>query len=229
MSAETRAALRTLTLLQHGDSQFPAGGFAYSHGMEGLLADDRITAEQIPALIASLLGTRWAHYDRVALQRAWRAAAQPTELQALDAEVEATLLALAERAGSRRAGAALLTTHLRLATPGASLLRTHIAAGRLQGHRVIVEGVLWRGLGFTADEATLLSGYAFVNALATAALRLGHLGALAQQQLLGRLMPRIVELATAPLPPATPPRSFNPLAEIAMMRLAERDRALFAT
>lgn len=229
MNSATPASLCLLTLLQHGDSQFPAGSFAYSGGLEGLLADGCIAPEQLPDRIASLLHTRWARYDRVAMQRAWLAADAPAALDALDAEVEATLLAPVERLGSRRAGAALLTTHLCLGTPGAAALRGRITAARLHGHRAIVEGVLWRGLGLGAREATLLSGYAFVNALGTAALRLGQLGALAQQRMLAALAPLVAELAEAPLPPAALPRGFNPLAEIAMMRQAARDRVLFAT
>jgi len=180
-------------------------------------------------LIADLLQWRWAPFDSVFLRRAWHADGALAVLAALDRELEAALLAPAERAGSVRAGAALLTTHLRLGTRGAEALRAGIDGGSLRGHRVVLEGALWRALGLDECQATLLSAYAFVSMLGTAAVRLGVQGALAQQRLLAQLLPDIATLATAALAPEAAPSAFNPLAEIAIMRQPGRDRSLFAT
>ena len=40
-----------LALLQYGDSAYPAGGFAFSWGIEGLAADDP-TAARLRAIVA---------------------------------------------------------------------------------------------------------------------------------------------------------------------------------
>ena len=222
-------AEQLLTLLQHGDSQFPTGAFAYSGGVEGLLADGRATAASLPVLFADLLRWRWAAFDRVFLQRAWQADGALDVLAEIECELDAALLAPAERAGSLRAGAALLTIHLRLSTAHATELRAAIDAGTLRGHRLVLEGALWRALGLDECQATMLSAYAFVSMLGTAVVRLGVQGALTQQQLLARLLPDIAALAGAPLAPQTVPSAFNPLAEIAIMRQPARDRSLFAT
>ena len=125
--------------------------------------------------------------------------------------------------------AALITTHLRLGTPGAAPLRAHIDSGALRGHRLVVEGMLWRQIGLDELHATLLSGYGFVLGLCAAAVRLGKLGALTQQAVMAELMTDIAALAAAPWPIAAVPRAFNLMAEIATMRHAVRDRSLFAT
>lgn len=234
--------LRLLTLLQHGDSAFPSGAFGFSWGLEGMLADGLLRAEELPDAIAAMLENRWAGFDRVAVRRAWRAAAAAADgapaprspevveaLAALDAEVEAMLLAPAEREGSVRAGAALLATHRRLGTAGAAVLQAAIAGGALRGHRPVVEGALWHGLGLDEGGAALLSGYGFAMALCTAAVRLGRLGALGQQAIVTWLVPEIARAAAAPLPEPPELVAFNPLAEIAMMRQGLRHGALFAT
>lgn len=229
MIGSTPEARRLLALLQHGDSQFPAGGFAFSAGLEGLLTDGRLSPAALPDAIAGMLRSRWAPFDRVAVRLAWQSAGCMARLAAIDGLLEAAMLAPAERAGSRRAGAALLTTHLRLDTTGAAALRAAVDAGTLLGHRALVEGALWRNLGFGELEASVLSGYAFVNTLCVAGVRLGRMGALGQQRTLATLAPEIAALAALPLPDPALPRAFNPLAEIAIMRHSGRDRTLFAT
>jgi urease accessory protein len=218
-----------LTLLQHGDSQFPSGAFAYSSGLEGLFADGHADIARFDDLLATLVDCRWASFDRVALTRAWRAAHDLNSLAALDIEIEASLFAPAERGGSVRAGKALLTTHLRLATPGAAALRQALDCGRLRGHRVLMEGVLWQGLGLSAAQARALSGYAFTNGLCTAAVRLGRLGALTQQGILTRLVPRLARWAAHEVAADQALGAFSPLTEIAMMRRGARVQGLFAT
>lgn len=215
-------------LLQHGDSQFPSGAFAFSAGLEGLFDDRVVAAQGLQSIITSMLRSRWAPFDRVAVRRSWRVANERAALRSIDSELEAMLLAPVDREGSRRAGAALLTTHLRLNTPGAVRLREDVNDGLVHGHRCMLEGSLWRGLGLDETQAALLSGFGFVNALGTAAVRMGHLGALAQQRLVASLLPEIASFAEQSLGPEPKLSAFNPLAEIAMMRHPGRHQNLFA-
>lgn len=229
MAELTTTPQRLLALLQHGDSQFPSGAFAFSGGLEGLLADGMTTAAALPKVIAGTVRNRWATFDAVVVRLAWRADGSPATLAALDAQLEAALLAPAERLGSARAGAALLTTHLRLGTPGAAALRAQVDAGSMRGHRTVLEGALWRSLGLAEVESAILSGYAFLSSLCTACVRLGRMSALAQQELIAQLTAEIATLAAVALPTPPLPRAFNPLAEVAMMRHRVRDGCLFAT
>ncbi len=229
MYSRPLTSIQLLALLQHGDGQFPTGAFAYSSGLEGLLDDAIASRASLPDIIAAMLRCRWAPFDRVAVRMSWLANGDADALTALDNELEATLLAPAERVGSKRAGAALLTTHVHLDTPGAAALRQLVSAGTLHGHRALVEGSMWRGIGLDEACAALLSGYGFVSVLCTACVRLGHLGALTQQRIVTALLPEIAQLAATPLPSTPALSAFNPLAEIAIMRHAARDHTLFAT
>ena len=228
MTAANITAAQALTLLQHGDSQFPSGAFAFSSGLEGMLDDAVTTVAALPTVITNMLRCRWVPFDRVAVRLSWQARDNMGALEALDNELEATLLAPAERNASIRAGAALLMTHLHLGTPGAAALRKNIDDGVLRGHRGLIEGSMWGAIGLDETHAALLSGFAYVNSLCTACVRMGRLGALGQQSTVTALLPEIAAHANAPL--GTPPhlRAFNPLAEIAMMRHPTRSQTLFA-
>lgn len=228
MTAASITAAQALTMLQHGDSQFPSGAFAFSSGLEGMLDDAVTTAAALPTMIANMLRCRWVPFDRVAVRLSWQARDDMRALAALDNELEATLLAPAERSASARAGAALLMTHLHLGTPHAATLRENIDDGVLRGHRSLIEGAMWSAVGLDETHAALLSGFAYVNSLCTACVRLGRLGALGQQTIVTTLLPEIAAHAHAPL--GAPPRlrAFNPLAEIAMMRHPTRSHTLFA-
>ena len=172
---------------------------------------------------------RWRSFERVIVLRAFDDHDNQAALAALDAEVEARLVAPAERNGSKRTGAALLTTHQRLGTTGAERLRQAIGERSFYGHRNVIEGVLWHGLGLNREQVQLLSGYSFINGLATACVRLGRLGALNQQQVVAQLLPVIESIATLHEPVLPCLSAFNPLADVAMMRHPGRSQTLFAS
>src|SRR5690554_2752769 len=138
-------ALTLATALQVGDSQFPAGGFAFSWGLEALWREGRIGRDGFPAFLAAQLHGRWARFDRPVV-----AAAHAGGLEAriaLDRQVEAMSWSAPLRDGSRRAGGALLATHVRLATAGAVAYRDAVNDGRAPGHLPVVQGLIGAGLG----------------------------------------------------------------------------------
>ena len=54
-----------LALLQYGDSAYPAGGFAFSWGIEGLAADGLLRcAADLDGVVNDHLAFRWALMDR---------------------------------------------------------------------------------------------------------------------------------------------------------------------
>jgi urease accessory protein len=217
---------RFLAALQHGDSAFPGGGFAFSWGIEGLVADELVrTVDDLEWVVEDLLLGRWAPFDRVALRGAFAAGSDLDRVTALDREVEAGTLVAGLREGSRRAGRALLGVHVRLATPGGAAYRTMIESGA-PGHLAVVQGLVWRGLGLSVVSAETLAAWGLVWALVSAAVRLDVIGHVAAQALLTRLRPRIAALLAAP-PPVAPLHAFTPLADIAVARHARRDVRLF--
>ena len=66
----TREAL--LAALHFGDSAFPSGSFAFSWGLEGLVADGLIVDEaDVALLVEDILLNRWRSFDRIVLRRVY--------------------------------------------------------------------------------------------------------------------------------------------------------------
>jgi urease accessory protein len=101
----------------------------------------------------------------------------------------------------------------------------------LLGHLPTVQGALWPALGLDERAAASVSGYLFVSGLTSAAVRLGAIGAIEAQRVLGGALPLIAELLEQPVPEpagAVELTGFTPLIEIAAMRQAQAELRLFA-
>jgi urease accessory protein len=228
-TASLGQSLALLVAFQHVDAIFPSGSFAFSNGLEASVS---LAAElgsfDIDAFVAAQILHRWASADRVALVRAHRLNGDLDAVAALDCEVEASLVSEAFRLASRRNGAAFLTAHGRLGTVGAQAYRTHIRNGRAQGHLPVMQGLVWRALGVTERVAALMSGYAAVSGLTSAAVRLGLVGAIAAQAVIARALPLIEQSAAVEIDDDMPLESFLPLAEIAVARHGTAGVRLFS-
>lgn len=209
--------------LQMGDSAYPTGGFAYSWGLETLIADGLVTRRTLPVWARAELEGRWHGVDRIALAGAWRA--QDTAgLEAWDGIIDLHLWSELQREQSQQAGAATLAAATRLDLPGAAAMRDSVAANRMAGHFAVLTGALYRAAGLRLETALLLSAQGFLRVLLSAAVRLGKAGALEVQAIMTRLAPDLLRLAEPP-PPGALPCGFGPLSDIAQMR--PRDGRLF--
>jgi urease accessory protein len=190
-----------LAALQVADSAFPTGGFAFSWGLETALADGRVDRRSFPLWLETELVQRWRPFDRIAVARAWSG-----DL-AIDDEIDLLLWAEPLRLRSREAGAALLASAARLGVP----------APRDELHLPVAQGALFRAMGLTRELALAASAHAAAQALVSAAVRLGAIGALEGQRALAALRPALAE-AVAPPEPHEHPAAFAPVSEIAMLR-----------
>jgi urease accessory protein len=218
-----------LTILQHADSAFPSGSFAFSNGIEGLAAMNApLDRSGLHNVVAMFLRHRWATSDRVAVALAHRARNDAEAIAVIDRAVEAATLAEPLRSGSKRNGNALLAAHVRLGTPGAAELDSQIEVGRAHGHLPVVQGFVWRARGMSEADAILVSGYSTASGLIAAAVRLGHIGAVEAQAVLAALLPKIVDLA-APVASDAKFESFMPWVDAAASRQARAHLRLFAS
>lgn len=218
-----------LLALQHADSQFPSGGFAFSQGLEAASQlVSRLGAFSFAGFLEGQIRHRWAEADRVALMRAHRCGGDFDALARLDAEVEASTSAEGLRTGSRRNGMALLTTHTRIGTAGADIYRAMIRDGTAFGHLPVVQGMLWQSLGLDEKTAIAISGYQAAASLATAAIRLGLIGAIEAQRHVADMLPVIEAVGAMPVGEDEPLRSFAPLAEIAVALHGATGQRLFS-
>lgn len=222
--------LTMLLAMQQGDAAFPSGAFAFSNGIEGLAAlpipFDRVAMRRHAD---AAIRHRWAGTDRVALVQAYRAASDLDRLAAIDQAIEAATLAAPLRIGSQRAGRAFLASHARLGTRYADVLKAAIADDRMIGHLATVQGCLWRAIGLSECEAVAVSGYLTVSGLASAAVRLGRIGAIEAQAVVQDMLPIIETYGAAAVENDDLDfTSFVPFLEIAAMRSASADLRLFA-
>jgi urease accessory protein len=221
-----------LAALHLGDSAFPSGAFAFSWGLEGLAADGLVAAEaDLAAVVEEVLVNRWRSFDRVVLRRVYAMGGvgrSIDDLVALDLEVETATWAAPLRAGSRRAGRALLNVHEKLGSAEARSYRLRIAADQRLGHLAVAQGIAWRGAGLPLEAAEAVGAWTAISSITSAAIRLGLVGHLSAQAVL-----RHARAVAAGILAETPDRdaplsAFTPLLDIAQMRHQERDVRLFA-
>lgn len=211
-------ALALLTVAQLADSGFPSGGFAFSQGLETLLAEGQVAGEAgLAALLEHQLQDRWLVFDRYFISAAHAEAESFAVLFDLDHEVEAMTPAAGLRQGSKRNGMALLTSHDKIGTAAASDYRARVMAGEALGHLPVVQGLVLKARGLDLTAALAAAAHGFLSGQVTAAVRLGAIGALAGQRIITGLHPALADALAKPLPPEAP-WSFTPLAEIAAMR-----------
>lgn len=218
-----------LTALQHADSFFPAGGIAFSWGLETLRADGLLAGPQeVVQFVETQLVQRWAVCDRPVLVAAYRAAGDLAQLCAIDQEVEAMTLAVEMREGSRRGGGSLLTVHERLGTAGAAAFRGAVRSRQAFGHLPVVQGLVWRGVGLTQAACEAVAAHTLCVALAGAALRMGVMGHLHAQEVLTRSRTLAAQILAAPPLPMDSVYTCAFATEIAVMRHEVQSSRLFA-
>lgn len=222
-------AAAALALLQYGDSAYPAGGFAFSWGVEGLAADGFLDGrEGLDGLVRDHLCFRWASMDRVLLCRAFLAP-DLEAVAAVDRYAEAATPSAQMRDGSHRAGKALLGIAVRLGGPLSTGYRALVSADARIGHLPIIQAIAYRDAGLDIASAQLLSGWTLVSGLVSAAVRLGTIGHVEAQQSLAAARPVLEALLAEAPDDDSQPSSFTPLIDIAVTRGPSRHVRMFAT
>jgi len=222
-------ATTALSLLQYGDSAYPAGGFAFSWGIEGLAADGLLDGvQQLDAAIHTHLTHRWQTADRVLLRRAY-VATSLEHVATIDRIAEATTLSAEMREGSHRAGRALLGVAVKLGGPLSTTYRQMLAADPRLGHLPIIQALVYRDAALSLEAAELVSGWGLVNGLVSAATRLGLIGHIEAQRALTAARVVLAGLLDDPPDADELPSSFTPLIDIAVARGPSRHIRMFAT
>lgn len=222
-------AAATLAVMQYGDSAYPAGGFAFSWGVEGLAADGWIKrASDLETVVREHLLHRWNSMDRPLLARGYRAATL-LELQDVDLYAEAATLSAEMRQGSRRAGRALIGVGARRGGALAIGYRTSLDADERLGHLSVAQAIAYRDAGLDLASAEIVSGWTLIYGLVSAAARLALIGHVEAQDCLDVGRRELAELLNEPCPEDSIPSSFTPLIDIAVSRGRARTARLFAT
>jgi urease accessory protein len=220
--------LSTLQAIWQADGTFPSGAFAFSYGVEGVVAlRSKLDGTALAELATAIIRRRWSTFDRVALVRAFRAAGDLGAIADIDRDVEASTFGSTMRDGSRRNGGSFLASHARLGEATALRLRDAISSGVCLGHIAVMQGAVWQAMGLDEKLAQLASAYGVASGVTAAAVRLGAIGALEGQKVLRGCLPLIDTLVAHPVPDDAELSSFMPFLEIAAARHARADLRLF--
>jgi urease accessory protein len=220
--------LPILQAIWQADGAFPSGSFAFSYGVEGVVAlRSKLDGAALAELTVTIIRQRWITCDRVALVRAFRAAGNLDAIADIDRDVEASTFGSTIREGSRRNGGSFLASHARLGEATAVRLRQAVASGVCLGHIAVMQGVVWQAMGLDEKLAQIAAGYIAASGAVTAAVRLGAIGALEGQKVLRGCLPLIDTLVAEPVPEDSELSSFIPFLEIAAARHARADLRLF--
>jgi urease accessory protein len=220
--------LSILQAIWQADGTFPSGSFAFSYGVEGVVARrSQLDGIALTELTTTIIRRRWATCDRIALIQAFRAAGDLHAIAAIDRDVEASTFGSTMRDGSRRNGGSFLASHARLGDARALRLREAVRAGVCLGHIAVMQGAVWQAMGLDEKLAQLASAYGVASGVTAAAVRLGAIGALEGQKVLRGCLPLIDTLIAQPVADDAELSSFVPFLEIAAARHARADLRLF--
>jgi urease accessory protein len=221
--------LSILQAIWQADGAFPSGSFAFSYGIEGVIAlRPELDQAALAELTAAILRQRWLTCDRIALLKAFRAAGDLDIIADVDRTVEASTFGSTMRDGSRRNGGSFLASHARLGDATALRLRGAVRAGVCLGHIAVMQGAVWQAMGLDEALAQLASAYGVASGVTAAAVRLGAIGAMEGQKILRGCLPMIETLVAQPVPEDAELSSYIPFLEIAAARHARADLRLFA-
>ena len=227
--------LGVLGTLQLADSAFPAGLYAFSHGLESAVHEGWVrTAADLEAFLADWLAWQVGPGDAVVAAAAHRAAAagDAALLVEIDRAAGATKLAREGREASVKTGARLLATAVVIAPGHAALAALQRAAARREtpGTYAAAFGAAAAALGAPAAAAVLAELHGAATGLLGAALRLMRIDHQQTQAILRRQAPRLTAIAAAAL--AADWRELRPsapYAEILQMRHETAHVRLFSS
>lgn len=184
-----------LRLLQLTDSGFPTGGYAFSHGLEGLHALGIVhDATTVKSFARTHIEETLAGIELPAVAHAWREARVENldGLVALDALLDALKPVPAHRLASTRIGRRFLESAAPLMSSDI-ILAYHdlVANGTTSGHHPTTFGIVTASAGIPALDAVAAFGFASLNGYVAAAVRLGVIGQTAAQAIIRDLHPAL--------------------------------------
>jgi urease accessory protein len=231
-SAESGVGL--LTALQLGDSFFPSGRYALSHGIERFAEFGRLkTTAQLESLLTDYVRNVIGPSDATAAAEAARAAADcdlPTIIE-IDRRVWAMKLPVESALNSQRTGRSLVKMTSGLTDDAtASAYAVATIKDLTPGNFAVAFGVLAAALGLEPAEVALVELYSFVTNVLGASLRLIRLDHAQAQQIILRLKPLIVDQAAdAARRSYLDMWSFAPAIEIMQMQHERSHLRMFAS
>lgn len=184
-----------MTLLQIADSGFATGGYAFSHGIEGLVVGGIVRdAPDLTGLLRVQIKEGLTVVELPAMRHAYRyaVAGDLDAIVALDELLTALKPVPSARAASAKVGRRLLVSAAGLMPDPA--MNGYLAAidnGWAGGHYAAASGVVFAAIGTDEETAALTLGAISLQGWAAAAVRLGTVGQAAAQGVAAALHPAV--------------------------------------
>jgi urease accessory protein len=223
-----------LRLLQLVDSGFPTGGYAYSHGLEGLFTAGLLAGEpDVLDFARAHIEETLAQQDLPAVHLAHSVARQDDlpALVALDRLLTALRPVSAFRLASTRIGRQTLESAVSLyPAPFAHRYREAVQSGASPGHHPVAFGVVAAAAAIPVDQAVAGFAASSLNSYVAAAVRLGVIGQASAQRIIALLHPDLdrAVAGAAELGPGDL-GGYMPLIDIAGMRQPALATRLFSS
>ncbi len=223
-----------LRLLQLTDSAFPSGGYAYSHGLEGLFTAGFLAREpDVLDFARAHIEETLAQQDLPAVHLAHTAARQDdlSALVALDRLLTALRPVPAFRLASTRIGRQTLESSVTLyPAPFVLRYREAVQAGTSPGHHAVAFGGVTAAAAIPVDQAVAGFGANALSGFVAAAVRLGVIGQASAQRIIAQLHPDLAR-AVADASTLGPDElgGYTPLIDIAGMRQPTLATRLFTS
>ena len=208
-----------VALLQLCDSLFPIGAFAHSDGLEAATSSGSIaTTTELRQWLDVTLDETLRCCEGPAVRSAWEACmnGRPTDLLAVDAEVEAIRPSSALRHASRAMGSRLLITWRRI-RPSEALDRFATAGGNAGLTLPTAFGIVCASSCIPCRATLEAFFYTRLAGVVSSAMRLMAVGHGEAHALLADILGHVPETADSVLESLAIPSSFAPALDIATM------------
>ena len=224
----TRALLEGLRFT---DTFFPAGGYAFSSGLEAAVQGGAVKdSDQLARYVEDLLRGGMSRREALAAKLANQAglAGQLSAAVSVDRELDSTKLGRESRLASRQMGRQVIKVaadQLRGKTVLSDYLDA-VEADRTPGHLAVSFGLTLGTCGWKGEETVAAFLYQTAVGFVSAAMRLRPIGQREGQRVLGDWLP-LIDRISREISTETPMSSWSPIQDIYAMRHGRLEWRLF--
>ena len=225
---ETRALLEGLRFT---DTFFPAGGYAFSSGLEAAIQGGAVKdSEQLARYVEDLLRGGMSRREVVVVKVANHAGAMGmvSEAITIDHELEAAKISRESRLASRQMGRQTIKIAADQLRGHAVLVEYHdaVEGKRTPGHLAVSFGLTMGACGWNGEETAAAFLYQTAVGCVSAAMRLSPVGQREGQRILGQWFP-LIDRISREVDARVPMYSWSPIQDIYAMRHGQLEWRLF--